>query len=139
VNQGSQTRFHAESRLQLPAQEVSPEGDAQLLDSLSGLNAQTDQAVVQRTRRAVMEAAHQMGTAKVRRRRQLGIVLLVVAGLAVLLTPAIWSVADDLFGGEHFQDMPAMTMSIIATLFSTIFAALIVHWRGRRTEDGEKF
>ena len=121
------------------AREVSAPPNAQLVDALSGLNAQADLAVVHRTRRAVMEAALQMSNAEVRRRRQVGIVLLAFVGLVVLLTPAIWSVADDLFSGEHFQDMPAMTMSLIVTLFSAIFAALIVHWRSRRTQDEEKF
>jgi len=121
------------------AREVYAAPDAQLVDALSGLDAQADLAVVQRTRRAVMAAAVQMGNAEVRRRRQVGIVLLAVIALVVLLTPAIWSVADDLFSGEHFQDMPAMTMSLIVTLFSTIFAALIVHWRSRKTQDEEKF
>jgi len=126
------------SELNPPAREVSPAGDAQLVYSLSGLDAQADLAVVQRTRRAVMAAALQMGSAEVRRRRQTGIVLLALIGLVVLLTPAIWSVVDDLFSGEHFQDMPAMTMSLIATFFSTIFAALIVHLRNRHTHDGEE-
>ncbi len=121
------------------AREVSAAPNAQLVDALSGLNAQADLAVVQRTRRAVMAAALQMSNAEVRRRRQVGIVLLAFVGLVVLLTPAIWSVADDLFSGEHFQDMPAMTMSLIVTLFSAIFAALIVHWRSRKTQDEEKF
>ncbi len=127
------------SELNPAGREVPPSGDAQLLDSLSGLDAQADLAVVQRTRRAVMTAALQMGNAEVRRRRQAGIVLLAFVGLVVLLTPAIWSVADDLFSGEHFQDMPTMTMSLIVTLFSAIFASLIVHWRSRRTQDDEKF
>ncbi|HEX3472600.1 MAG TPA: hypothetical protein VHT28_15575 [Silvibacterium sp.] len=122
-----------------PTPEVTPSTDAELVDALAGLNAQADRAIVHRTRRAVMEAAHRMGAAEVRRRRQLGIILLAFAALVVLLTPAIWSVADDLFSGEHFQDMPAMTMSLIVTLFSTIFAALIVHWRSRQTHNGEKF
>ena len=122
-----------------PAREVPASADAQLVDALAGLNAHADHAVVHRTRRAVMEAANRIGAAEVRRRRQFGTVLLAVVALVVLLTPAIWSVADDLFSGEHFQDMPAMTMSLIVTLFSTIFAALIVHWRSRQTHNGEKF
>ena len=69
---------------------------------------------------------------------RLSVVLLAFMALAVFLTPAIWSVADDLFSGEHFQDTPAMTMSLIVTLFSTIFAALIVHLRNRRARDGEE-
>ena len=112
--------------------------DPQLIDALSGLDAQANLAVVQRTRRSVMAAAYQMRIAETRRRRQAGIALLAFVALIVFLTPAIWSVADDLFSGEHFQDMPAMTMSLIVTLFSTIFAALIVHLRSRRTRDGEE-
>ncbi len=112
--------------------------DHELIDALSGLNSSANLAVVQRTRRSVMAAAYQMRVAETRRRRQAGIALLAFVGLIVFLTPAIWSVADDLFNGEHFQDMPAMTMSLIATLFSALFAALIVHLRSRRQQDGEE-
>jgi hypothetical protein len=114
--------------------------DHSLIEALSGLDAQANFALVQRTRRAVMEAAHQMRASETRRRRQLGLVLLAFVGLAVLLTPAVWMVADDLFNAdEHFQDAPAMTMSLIITLFSAIFAALLVHLRTRRTRDEEEF
>jgi hypothetical protein len=112
--------------------------DQQLIDALSGLDAQANLSVVQRTRHAVMSAAYQMRAVETRRRRQAGIALMAFMALAVFLTPAIWSVADDLFSGEHFQDTPAMTMSLIVTLFSTIFAALIVHLRSRRARDGEE-
>ncbi len=120
-----------------PALENQP--DRRLVEALSGLSAQDDLAVVQRTRRAVMEAAHQMRAAQTRDRRQLGIALLAFLGLALLLTPAVWMVVDDLFNnGEHFQDTPAMTMSLVATLFSAVFAALVVHLRSRRARDGEE-
>jgi hypothetical protein len=112
--------------------------DQELIDALSGLNSSANFAVVQRTRRSVMAAAYQMRVAENRRRRHAGIALLAFVALIVFLTPAIWSVADDLFNGEHFQDMPAMTMSLIATLFSALFAAVIVHLRSRRTRDGEE-
>ena len=112
--------------------------DRRLIAALSGLDAQSDLALVQRTRRAVMEAANQMRDAETRRRRQAGIVMLAFLGLVLLLTPAVWIVVDDLFNGEHFQETPAMTMSLIVTLFSTIFAALIVHLRSRRARDGEE-
>jgi hypothetical protein len=113
--------------------------DPQLVQALAGLDAQADMAVVQRTRRAVMVAGHQMRSAQVKRRRQAGIVLFTTVGLIILLTPAIWSVADDLFGGEHFFDAPTLTMSLIATLLSTIFAALIIHLRSRQSRNGAKF
>jgi hypothetical protein len=115
------------------------QANRRLIDALSGFDAEADLAVVQRTRRAVMEASHQMRAAEGRRRRQAGIALLAFLGLILLLTPAVWTVADDLFNGEHFQDLPAVTMSLVATLFSTIFAALIVHLRSRRARDEEEF
>jgi hypothetical protein len=122
-----------------PGSQMDPQQiDQGLIESLSGLNSQANLAAVQRTRRAVMAAAYQMRVAENRRRRHAGIALLSFVALIVFLTPAIWSVADDLFNGEHFQDMPAMTMSLIATLFSALFAALIVHLRSRRTQDGEE-
>ncbi len=127
------TQPHSDS--QLPDQQVP---DQQLIDSLAGFNAHADLAVVQRTRRAVMEAAYEMSASGIRRRRQTGIVLLAFVGLIVLLTPAIWSVAEDIFNGEPFQDMHPMIMSLIVTLFSTIFAALIVHLRNRHARDGEE-
>ena len=115
-----------------------PQPDRRLIEALSGLDAQADLALVQRTRRAVMETAHQMRAAESRRRRQLGIALLAFLGLALLLTPAVWIAVDDLFNGEHFQDTPTMTMSLVITLFSAIFTALIVHLRSRRARDGEE-
>jgi cytochrome bd-type quinol oxidase subunit 2 len=113
--------------------------DRELIEALSGFNAQADLALVQRTRRAVMQAAHQMRATQARRRRQAGIALLAFLGLVLVLTPAVWMVADDLFSGEHFQDLPTVTMSLVVTLFSTIFAALIVHLRSRRARDEEEF
>jgi cytochrome bd-type quinol oxidase subunit 2 len=123
----------------VPEMRNSLEADPQLLRALAGLDADADMAVVQRTRRAVMAATHEMHALQIKRRRQVGIVLLVTAALVILLTPAIWSVVDDLSGGEHFFDAPTLTMSLIATLISTIFAALIVRWRSGQSHNGEKF
>ncbi len=113
--------------------------DLKLIEALSGLNAEADLVLVQRTRRAVMEAAHQMRATEARRRRQAGIALLAFLGLVLVLTPAVWMVADDLFSGEHFQDLPTLTMSLVLTVLSAIFAALIVHLRSRRARDEEEF
>lgn len=124
--------------LNAPGLQPDLQVDPRVIDSLSGLNSLASLAVVQRTRRSVMAAAYQMRLAETRRRRQAGIVLLAFVALVVFLTPAIWSVAEDLSSGEPFQDMHAMTMSLIVTLFSTVFAVLIVHLRNRRTRDGEE-
>ena len=116
-------------RSKLHGSEVAP----QLVQSLSGLDAQANMAVVQRTRRAVMEAANEMQISQHRSRRQLGVILLALFSLVILLTPAIWIVANDLFSGEHFQDAPTMTMSLVVTVLSAIFAALLLSWRNRRS------
>lgn len=113
--------------------------DSGLLDALSGFDVDSNLAVVQRTRRAVMAAAHQMKAARLKRRKQIGIMLVTFFGMLILMTPALWSVTDDVFADEHFFDMPAMTMSIVLTLLSTLFAALILHWRSRRVRDEEKY
>jgi len=99
--------------------------DSDLVDAITGLNANANLNVVARTRRSVMEASQLLGTQRTRRRRNMGLVLLTLAAFILLLTPAIWSSVDDMLGGEHFFDVPAMVMSLILLLFSTVFAVLI--------------
>jgi hypothetical protein len=112
--------------------------DPQLVRALAGLDVEANFAVVQRTRRAVMVAANERRMARARSRRQLGMILLTVGVLVMLLTPAIWVVAVDMFEGEHFQDPPTLAISLVATFFSTIFAALIVTWRHRESHGREE-
>ena len=111
--------------------------DPQLVRVLAGLDVEANMAVVQRTRRAVMAAANERRLARARSQRQIGMILLVLGVLAMLLTPAIWVVADDLFEGEFFQDAPGVAMSLVVTILSTIFAALIVLWRNRESGSRE--
>lgn len=111
--------------------------DPQLVRALAGLDAEANMAVVQRTRRAVMAAANERRVARSRSRRQAGMILLALGALVVLLTPALWVAAEDLFEGEFFQDPPSVAMSLVVTIFSTIFAALIVMWRNRESRSRE--
>lgn len=105
--------------------------DSKLLDALAGLDAEADMMVVQRTRRAVMEAAHKMREARMRTRYQAGLVLLAVGALLMFLTPALWVVAEDAFSDERWLDAPALTALVVATIVSTVFAAIVVQWRGQ--------
>jgi cytochrome bd-type quinol oxidase subunit 2 len=89
--------------------------------------------VLLRTRRSVMEAAHELRAQKARRRRHAGIALLAMAALVVLFTPALWSVANDLTTGEHFFDMPVMVLTLSLVLLSAMFAILLMTWRGGRS------
>lgn len=95
--------------------------------------------VLLRTRRSVMEAAHEMRAQRTRQRRQVGIALLVLAGLVVLVTPALWNGVNDLSAGEHFFDMPFMVVMLSLTLLSGVFAALLISWKwgSRSTRDDQ--
>lgn len=94
--------------------------------------------VVLRTRRTVMEAAYTMKVQRARQRRHIGIALLVFAGLLVLATPALWSAVSELSAGEPFYDLPVMLVTLTLVLLSTVFAALLVTWRGRRLSGEER-
>jgi cytochrome bd-type quinol oxidase subunit 2 len=124
--------------MKAPVKDTMAVVDPQLVQALAGLDVDANMAVVQRTRRAVMVAANEMRAAQQRSRRQIGLVLLAVATLVMMLTPAIWIVADDLFGEEHFQDPPTLTMSLVVMIFSTIFAVLIVTLRNRESRSREE-
>lgn len=88
--------------------------------------------VVLRTRRSVMEAAQLMQVQRRLRRRQVGYVLLALAVLVLLAAPALWTVFNDVAGGEEFTDMPVMLLTLSLVLLSAMFAVLLVSWRGRQ-------
>jgi hypothetical protein len=85
--------------------------------------------VLLRTRRSVMEAAHEMRAQRTRQRRQVGIALLVLTGLVVLVTPAIWTGVSDLTAGEHFFDMPFMVEVLSLAMLSAVFAVCLLSWK----------
>ncbi len=105
--------------------------DSKLLDALAGLDAEADMLVVQRTRRAVMEAANKLREAQRRTRYQAGLVLLAVGALLMFLTPALWVVAEDAFSDERWLDAPALTALLVVTIVSTVLAAVVVQWRSQ--------
>lgn len=108
--------------------------DPQIVEMLAGMNATADMMVVQRTRRAVMQAAAELREQQRRSRRNTGIVLATVAVLVMVLTPAIWSTVDDFLGGEQWFDLPDMVMVLVLLLFSTIVAALIISFKGQQIQ-----
>lgn len=103
-----------------------------LVEMLAGMNASADLAVVQRTRLAVMKAAAELREQRQRERRNAGVVLLAIAVLAMVLTPAIWSTVDDFLGGEQLLGLHSMVMVLILLLFSTMLGALIVGLRSQQ-------
>jgi hypothetical protein len=106
--------------------------DPQIIEMLAGMNANADMLVVQRTRRAVMEAAHELREQKRRSRRNAAIVALTVTVLAMLLTPAIWSSVEDFLAGGDLFELHSMVTVLSALLFSTVLSALIVGIRSQQ-------
>jgi hypothetical protein len=109
--------------------------DPKLLDALTGLDAEADLAVVQRTRRAVMEAANRMRETQRHGRYQIGLVLLTLGGLLMFLTPTLWVVAEDVFNGELWLDAPTVTALLVVTTVSTVFAAVLAQWSSRSRRE----
>ena len=117
---------------------TNPEPDQQMVEMLAGMNATADMQVVQRTRRAVMQAAAELREQRRRTRRNLAVVLLTIAVLAMVLTPAIWSTVDDFLGGEQWFELPGMVMVLVLLLFSTIVAALIITFKSQQQMHGRR-
>jgi hypothetical protein len=99
---------------------------------LAGMNATADMAVVQRTRRAVMQAAAELRDQRRRTRRNMAVAVLTITALGLVLTPAIWSTVDDFMGGEKLFELPDMVMVLVLLLFSTIVAALIISFKSQQ-------
>lgn len=114
------------------ARGVEPAEQRELLQSLTGLDADATLAVAHRARLAVREAALNLREEEKRRRRNKGIALLIALAFLTLLTPALWSGVDEIFAGEHFTDLPTMITLFALTLFSAIVAALMASWRGNQ-------
>ena len=94
--------------------------------------------VVLRTRRSVMAAAYEMRSKRARQRRHAGITLAVMAGLLVLVAPALWNTVNDLTTGEHFLDMPVAILTVSLIMLTAMFAILLMSWRtGRNGQRDE--
>lgn len=99
--------------------------DPQLLDALRGLNTDASMVMVQRTRRAVRDAALSAMQVRRTRRRNAGIATVAALAFMVLLSPALWSVVDELVRGEYISDLTPMVTLLIALVLSGVLAALV--------------
>jgi hypothetical protein len=118
----------------LTPQNAQPAADPELIQALTGMDANASLAVAHRTRRVVREAAFQIRDDRQRRRRNKGVALLIAAGFITLLTPALWSGIDEIFAGEHLSDLPPMVTLTALTLFSAVIAALLASWKNHQPE-----
>ena len=122
------------NRMDFAAPNAQRNADPDLLQALTGMDADASLAVAHRTRRAVREAAFQIRDDRQRRRRNKGVALLIAAGFITLLTPALWSGIDEFFAGEHLSDMPTMVTLTALTLFSAVIAALLASWKNHQPQ-----
>jgi cation transport ATPase len=101
-----------------------------LLDSLEGLNSSRSQALVQRTRRNVMESAQRMQASRGESRQRLGIALLALLVLLLLATPALWSFSEVAFSESAMTEVWILTLTVFVVLLSSALGAVLS--RGRR-------
>ncbi|HEY0796395.1 MAG TPA: hypothetical protein VGD64_11495 [Acidisarcina sp.] len=106
--------------------------DPQLLQALSGLNTDASTSVVQRTRRAVRDAALSKMQSKRLRRRNAGIATIALIAFMVLLSPTLWSVTDELLRGDYLSDMTPMVTMMVVLAISGVLAALIASWKNQQ-------
>lgn len=110
--------------------------DTELLDAMAGLDAGSDMAVVERTRRAVLETANQMRETRSRTRRRIGFALLGLLALLMFLTPMLWVIAEETFSGESWLGVPSLTALLAVTMALSIFTALAVQWQKQSRGEG---
>lgn len=118
--------------------DASQTADPQIVAMLAGMNAAADMQVVQRTRRAVMQAAAELRERRQRSRRNLGVAIFSVAALVMVLTPAIWSSVDDFTSGGDFFEAHTMVTVLSLILFLTVLGALLVGLRNQRVISDER-
>jgi hypothetical protein len=110
----------------LPTATKQAGDSADLVAALTGLDANRDRALTGRTRRAVHGAAADLREGRQLSRRSSAIALLTLAGLLMLLSPAIWNSVDELLGGEFLLDLPGTVAALAFTLFAAVAAVLFL-------------
>jgi hypothetical protein len=113
----------------------STDAERELLRAMAGFDAQAQQPLVTRTRRAVRVADEIRRVQGERGRRSVGITLFAFGAILILLAPAIWGGLDDLLGGEHFGDLPAQVALFSSFLLLAVVGALLAVWRARAKRD----
>ena len=103
-----------------------------LLSSLAGNQAGRDRAVAHRTRRVVLASLGVIKDQKAGSKRGRA-----MAGASILLViiamgPFVWRIADDIVGGEHWEDLATQASLWICLFFSAVLAALVAGWMRQR-------
>ena len=112
------------------------EGHEALLRAVAGRDANAQLPMVTRTRRAIRIANESRREEGARGRHQIGVTLFVFGAIFLVLAPAMWGSMDDLFGGEHFGDLPTQIMLLCTFLMLAVVGALAVAlWRNQANQQ----
>jgi len=107
-----------------------------LLRAVTGRDANAQLPMVTRTRRAIRIANESRREEGERGRHHIGITLFVFGAIFLVLAPAMWGSLDDLFGGEHFGDLPTQVMLLCTFLMLAVVGALAVAlWRNQANQQ----
>ncbi len=101
-------------------------GNADLLASLTGNQADRERAVAYRTRRVVMASAGVMQDQKAGQRRNRAVALAAIVLVVLILGPFAWRVADDLVGGGHLTDLTTQFSLWVCIFLPAVVAAVLV-------------
>ena len=112
------------------------EGHEALLRAVAGRDANAQLPMVARTRRAIRIANESRREEGARGRHHIGVTLFVFGAIFLVLAPAMWGSMDDLFGGEHFGDLPTQVMLLCTFLMLAVVGALAVAlWRKQANQQ----
>jgi hypothetical protein len=123
----------------MPDRPHTPKEEAHeaLLRAVAGRDANAQLPMVTRTRRAIRIANESRREEGERGRHHIGVTLFVFGAIFLVLAPAMWGSMDDLFGGEHFGDLPTQVMLLCTFLMLAVVGALAVAlWRNQANQQG---
>jgi hypothetical protein len=100
--------------------------DRDLLSALSGAQAGRDRAVAHHTRRVVLSSLGVMQDQKAGRKRGRSLALASILLVILAMGPFVWRVADDIVGGEHWEDLATQASLWVCVFFPAVLAAAIV-------------
>lgn len=110
-----------------PPEEGARDGArSDLLSSLAGNQAGRDRAVAHKTRRVVLASLGVMKDQKAGRKRSRAVAVASILLVILALGPFLWTVADDLIGGEHFSDIATQFSLWVCILCPALLAAALV-------------
>jgi hypothetical protein len=109
-------------------------GHGEMVDSLTGMNADRDRATANKTRRVVVASAGVMQEQRAGRKRVRAMVLAATLVVLFVVGPPIWWIAESLIEEEHLTSM----MSELAvwgffSITALLGSALLAGWLRRRS------